>query len=128
VARRIRDEDLQAIEDAVRHHPPGMTAQQIADALESAPPRRTLQYRLKSLVESKRLVMEREGRWAHYRVPQNATAAGVVVGKAEARSVEEALPPLSEQAAEIRKARPPATSGAQADWLQSCVSRFVPAQ
>jgi hypothetical protein len=109
VARRIRDEDLQAIEDAVRHHPEGMTAQQIADALESAPPRRTLQYRLKSLVESKRLVMEREGRWAHYRVPQNTTAVGVVAGKAEARSVEEALPPLSEQAAEIQKLvrRPP---------------------
>lgn len=79
MARHIRDEDLQAIEDAVRHHPEGLTAQQIADALESAPPRRTLQYRLKSLVESKRLVMEREGSRAHYRLPQNATAVGVVV-------------------------------------------------
>ena len=64
MARRIQEEDLQVIEEAVRQHPEGMTAQQINAALESAPPRRTLQYRLKSLVDSKRLVMEGTGRWA----------------------------------------------------------------
>lgn len=91
------------------HHPEGMTAQQIADALESAPPRRTLQYRLKSLVDSKRLVMVGEGRWAHYRVPRNAAAVGVARGLAEAGAEGEALLPLSAHGAEIRKAvrRPP---------------------
>ena len=54
----------------MRQHPDGLTAQQqIDDALQSAPPRRTLQYRLKSLVSSKRLVMEGTG--SHRR-----TAAG----------------------------------------------------
>jgi hypothetical protein len=103
VARRIQDEDLQTIEDAVRHHPEGMTAQQIADALESAPPRRTLQYRLKSLVDSKRLVMVGAGRWAHYRVPLSEAAVGMAAGKAEA------VLSLSEHGAEIQKhvRRPP---------------------
>jgi hypothetical protein len=54
VARRIQEQDLQAIEDAVRAHPGAVTAQQVADALEAQPPRRTLQYRLKSLVDEKR--------------------------------------------------------------------------
>src|SRR3546814_11760624 len=44
--------------------PDGVTAQRIAEALVSAPPLRTLQYRLKSLVDGQRLVMEGRGRWA----------------------------------------------------------------
>jgi len=40
VAPRIQEQHLQAIEAAVRHHPEGVTAQQIADFLESLPPRR----------------------------------------------------------------------------------------
>ena len=79
MARRIREEYLQAIEEAVRQHPEGMTAQQINDALESAPPRRTVQYRLKSLVDSKRLIMESSGRWARYRVPRMVSVAGHAV-------------------------------------------------
>ena len=51
MVRRIQDEDLQMIEEVVRDHPEGVTAQQIAAALDAAPPRRTLQYRLKSLVD-----------------------------------------------------------------------------
>ena len=70
MARRIREEDLRAIEEAVRSHPDGMTARQIAEALEDAPAHRTLQYRLKSLVDSKRLVMQGSGRGARYRVPR----------------------------------------------------------
>ena len=42
---------------------------EIAAALEAVPPRRTLQYRLKTLVDSGRLVMEGSGRWARYRAP-----------------------------------------------------------
>jgi hypothetical protein len=62
VARRIQEEGLRAIEEIVRRRPDGVTAQQIADELEPALPRRTLQYRLKSLVDNNRLVMEGEGR------------------------------------------------------------------
>ncbi len=102
MARRIQEEDLQAIEDAVRARPEGVTAQQIADALESAPPRRTLQYRLKSMVDDRRLVMAGEGRWARYRVPDAGEAAGVAAGRAEARAEGEALLPLSAAGREIQ--------------------------
>ena len=57
MARHMREEHLLAIEDVLREHPEGRTASQIHDALTSAPPHRTLQYRLKSLVDSKRLIM-----------------------------------------------------------------------
>ena len=61
MARRIQESHLQPIEAAVQRHPEGMTAQRIADALDSAPPRRTLQYRLKYLVDNKRLAMTQTG-------------------------------------------------------------------
>jgi hypothetical protein len=103
VVRRIQDEDLQAIEAAMRDHPDGMTAQQIADALESPPPRRTLQYRLKSLVDSRRLVMEGEGRWARYRLPRIEAAVGMAAGRARAEARGEALLPLSQPGIEIQE-------------------------
>lgn len=106
--RRIPKADLRAIEDAVRSHPEGVTAQQIADALETPPPRRTLQYRLKSLVDDRRLVMEGEGRWARYRVP-GAGEAAAIVGRPEARAEGEAVLPLSAAGREIQAyvRRPP---------------------
>ena len=104
MARRIKEEYLQAIEEAARHHPEGMTAQQINDALESAPPRRTLQYRLKSLANSKRLVMEGAGRWVRYRVPRHTSIAMRAVSGSPTVSMRaEVLPPLSESGAEIQE-------------------------
>jgi hypothetical protein len=102
MARRIQEGDLQAIEEAVRRHPEGMTAQQIAEALDPASPRRTLQYRLKSLVDSHRLVMDGEGRWARYRVPRVEAAVGKAAGRAQARAEGKALLPLSKPAIEIQ--------------------------
>ena len=102
MARRIQEGDLQAIEDAVRAHPEGATAQQIAEALGAPPPRRTLQYRLKSLVDDRRLVMEGEGRWARYRVLVAGEAAGAAARRAEAWAEGEALLPLSEAGREIQ--------------------------
>ena len=74
----MREEHLQAIEEVLRQHLEGMTASQIEDALPAAPPRRTMQYRLKSLVDSKRLIMEGTGRWTRYRVPRVISLAGQV--------------------------------------------------
>jgi len=102
VARRILEEELQTIEKAVRHHPDGATAQQVADSLQEPPPRRTLQYRLKYLVDHHRLVMEGEGRWARYRPPQVRPAVGTAAGRAEARAEGEAVLPLSKPGAEIQ--------------------------
>lgn len=69
VQQRKRETNLQAIERIVRGRHEGVTMQEIARTLEAAPPRRTLQYRLKTLVDSGRLVMEGSGRWARYRAP-----------------------------------------------------------
>ena len=82
-----------------------MTARQVADALEDGLPRRTLQYRLKALVDDRRLFMEGSGRWARYRAPRAiAVSAGPVffefsVGAASGV----VLPPLSEAGARIRE-------------------------
>ena len=70
MARHLPEASLQAIEEVLRQHPEGRTASQIAGALTSAPPLRTLHYRLKSLVDSKRVIMEGTGRWARYRTPR----------------------------------------------------------
>jgi hypothetical protein len=124
VAPRIQEQHLQAIEAAVRHYPEGVTAQQIADSLESPPPRRTLQYRLKSLVDSGRLVMEGEGRWARYRLPEIQEAVGRAAGTARAEAKGEAVLPLSDPGAEIQSyvRRPPERRkpvGYNGDFLDS---------
>ena len=105
MARRVQEDDLQAIEAAVRRQPEGMTAQQINDALESPPPYRTLQYRLKSLVESKRLIMEGAGRSVRYRVPQvvSLVPEPAVMELSMSDAWLEVLPPMSDSGAEIRE-------------------------
>ena len=70
MARRIDAESLQAIEAEVGRRPEGMTSPEIADALNTPLPRRTLQYRLKALVEDPRLLREGSGRWVRYRLPK----------------------------------------------------------
>ena len=102
MAKHINENDLQVIEVAFRQHPGGMIAQQINDALESAPPRRTLQYRLKSMVDRKRLIMDGTGRWARYRVPRVIPLVARLVSPSSTVSARlEVLPPLSEPGAEI---------------------------
>jgi hypothetical protein len=78
MAKQIPEQELKAIEAAVRPHPHGATAQQIAHALRTPLPLRTLQYRLRHLVDEKRLVQERSGRWARYHVPAAKEAAPAV--------------------------------------------------
>lgn len=102
MARRILEEDLQAIEEAVRRQEDGAAAQQIADSLQELPPRRTLQYRLKYLVDHHRLIMEGDGRWARYRLPQLQAVAGTAAGRADRRAEGEAFLPLSKPGAEIQ--------------------------
>ena len=88
MARRIRETDLRAIEDIVGSDPDGRTARQIAEALEDAPAHRTLQYRIRSLVDGKRLTMEGAGREARYRVPRAVSLGPVraTVGPFKARA------------------------------------------
>ncbi len=76
--QEISEDKLKAIENAVRAHLEGVTAQQIVDALKDSIPRRTLQYWLNHLVRQKRLVQEGSRRWAKYRLPGAPEATSAV--------------------------------------------------
>lgn len=77
--RTISEEALSAILAAVQSHPEGMSRAEIAEALTSAVPPRTLQFRLRHLVDTGRLVQHGESRAARYSLPETqlrpATAA-----------------------------------------------------
>ncbi len=103
MAKRDAEEELKAIEEAVEQHPAGMTAPQIRDALTSAMPRRTLQYRLKALVDGGRLIREGSGRWARYHMPGRVSiSVQAVAGSPTASMNLKALPALSDLGVEIR--------------------------
>lgn len=74
MAQQISEETQILIEEAVRKHPEGAAAPEINETLGGQIPLRTLQYRLKYLVENNRLVMEGSGRWAKYRSIENVVA------------------------------------------------------
>ena len=101
LAKQIPSDALAAIEEAVRRYPDGASAQEVLRALAAPVPLRTLQYRLKSLVDRKRLIMEGEGRWARYRTSR-AAAAVPPVAVAERTGAEEHAIPLSETGTSIR--------------------------
>lgn len=69
MVRSIDTASLTGIEALVRRHPGGLTARQVADALRPPLAPRTLQHRLKHLVDNGRLVMAGERRWARYHAP-----------------------------------------------------------
>jgi hypothetical protein len=120
---RIPEEELKAIEGAVRRHAGGVTARQIADELKVELPLRTLQHRLKCLVDAGRLAKEGERRWAKYCLPpmeERAELAGAAKVEAEA----EVFIPLSPGGAEIREylRKPPVArkpAGYNRDFLDS---------
>ena len=88
-----RSDDLTAIEDVVRAQPGGITVGQIAAALNIDIPRRTLQYHLKSLIDSGRLVRKGDKRGAKYYLPSDLSAVG--------DERDEAAIPLSDGAREV---------------------------
>lgn len=87
MARPIPENELKAIEDIVRRHPDGVSAQKISDALPGGLPLRTLQYRLSRLVEQGRLVKEGERRWTKYRIPAEAGQSGTAAREDETEDV-----------------------------------------
>ncbi|MDH3468996.1 MAG: hypothetical protein OES26_24445, partial [Gammaproteobacteria bacterium] len=102
MAKPIPEQKLHAIEAVVAAHPDGIGIQDIEDELEQHIARRTLQYRLKHLVDKGRLVKEGQKRWAKYRPPG---AARDVAAKAPEIFDEElaAEVPISKPAAEIQR-------------------------
>ena len=73
MAKRIPERELEAIEAIVRRHPDGIGIRDIAEELGTELPRRTLQYRLKYLLDRQRLVREGAKRWVKYRIPSIAS-------------------------------------------------------
>jgi DNA-binding transcriptional ArsR family regulator len=92
---RLADE-LDEIEKAVRDRP-GITSAQIAEVLGEAVPKRTLQFRLRRLMDDGRVARDGEGRWARYRTP-DATPAPALSESA----LDEGGIPLSREGEEIR--------------------------
>jgi DNA-binding transcriptional ArsR family regulator len=110
VARLIPSDELAQIESAVRAHP-GITSAEIADVLGEQVPRRTLQFRLKRLVDDGRVVREGEGRWARYSAPGAAPAPAQPEAAADEAAV--ALTPESQGVSPpaARRANQSATTG-----------------
>ena len=128
VARRIREDILRAIEEAVERRPEGMTASQIAESLETPPPLRTLQYRLKALVDDGRLIREGSGRWARYRLPEDislsvrATFEPLRTGARLSIGI-----PLSEAGKEIRNyVRQPTAAREPVGYDRNFLDRYRP--
>src|SRR3984957_7203120 len=105
---RIPEESLAAIEQAVAQHPGGASFGDVAAALPERLADRTLQYRLRYLVNKGRLITDGEGRrWTRYRVPapaaeQRAAAEKPAAVSAAAEKTEEAGVPLSAGGQEMR--------------------------
>ena len=127
MAQRIPEEDLQAIEAVVRRHPEAVSAQQISRNLKDAFPLRTLQYRLKYLVDKKRLVKEGEGRWAKYRLPPVKARGELIAADARVEGQAEALVPLSTGGAKIQTyVRKPVTARKPAGYNREFLESYRP--
>jgi hypothetical protein len=102
VPKRIPEEDLEAILGIVERHLGGASRMAIAETLTPKLASRTLQFRLKYLVDAGRLVKQGEGRAAKYCMPE--TQQGQVANSPAARAgTEEAIVPLSTASAAIRR-------------------------
>ena len=97
MARRIPEKDLQAIIDVVTGHRGGLSAQQLHEELGKTVNMRTLQYRLKHLVENGRLVREGKARATRYRIPTGEETSGAVEAPGKQ------LVPIAKAGKEIRK-------------------------
>jgi len=105
LAKQISSDDLAAIEKAVSSHVDGASVQQIMRALPPIP-QRTLQYRLKGLVDAGRLVKHGEGRAVRYALPSSRSGEATAARPQEG---DDAIIPLSARGAEVRDyiRRPP---------------------
>lgn len=104
--KRLTEDDDRAILDAIRLQGGGAGQRQIADALANRLPERTLQFRLRRLVDSGRLVREGTARrTTRYSIPADAPSVDLQAA-AEPQGPETAAPepvlPLSAAGAEIR--------------------------
>lgn len=102
MAKPIPEEELLAIEAAIRRHAAGASLQQIEQELGDRMLRRTLQSRLKHLIEKDRVAMKGERRWARYHLNEPAQEV-VVSGAARIDQQGDLFVPVSPSGAEIQK-------------------------
>ncbi|MCP4692083.1 MAG: Fic family protein, partial [Desulfobacterales bacterium] len=103
MARQIPTSEIEAIVDAVRHRPDGASSRELGGVCPGVP-RRTLQARIKRLVNNGRLIRKGERRGARYFLPEEASyGATRPVGADTVRTPHETglLPPLSKAGEEI---------------------------
>ena len=101
MAKPIAEQELKAIEVVVSAHPEGIAIQDIQNELKEEIARRTLQYRLKHLVDEGRLAKEGDRRWAKYLLPAAAKRQAKAPKVSEEGLAGEV--PLSEQAIKIQE-------------------------
>ena len=127
MAKPLPEQGLKAIEGVVRSRPGGVTVGEIAAALEAGLPRRTLQYRLKHLVDAGRLAREGEGRWTRYCLPPVAGRAELELSPIQVKAYGAGSVPLSEEGLEIREyVRQPLTARQPAGYNRDFLDSYRP--
>ena len=98
--KQLGESDFAAILAAVANHPGGASRMEIAAGLPQALAPRTLQFRLRNLVQAGRLVTEGQGRALKYRLPSSPAAPAT-----ERKETAEAAPvvPISRDGAAIQR-------------------------
>jgi hypothetical protein len=99
--KRIPEEALSEILAAVERHPEGAIRAQLAPTLIPQLAQRTLQFRLKHLVDAGRLVKKGQGRAAKYSLPQ-AQENPAILAPTELPKAEDTVVPISTASAAIR--------------------------
>ena len=126
MAKQIPEKELQDIEAVVSAHPEGIGLQAVLDALEQSLPRRTLQYRLKRLVDAGRLIKTGEKRWVRYLPAHTERRTSSSVREPSYEEAAGAIP-VSREAAEIQNAlRKPLRSRKPAGYQHSFLNQYRP--
>ena len=126
MAQAVAEEELQAIETIVRRYPDGVTASAIARALKTKTPRRTLQYRLRLLVNEGRLARRGERRWATYVTPKTDGAAKARAMRNQRLAADVTIP-LSKNGLQIQKeVRKPLSARKPVGYRREFLDKYRP--
>jgi len=127
VPRRIPGQELEEIIATVAHRPGGVNAREIAQALGDKLPFRTLQYRLKFLVDDGRLAKHGEGRWAMYRLPAVEERGALIAEPAQLEAQGKTAVPVSPAGEDIRAyLRQPATGRKPVGYNRAFLDAYRP--
>ena len=124
--KRIADEEIAAILAAVEPHTGGASREEIALALPQNLPTRTLQFRLKSLVTSGRLVTQGEGRALKYLLLQTPPPSGSVVQEPAEVGAETVVPVSPAGAAIQRYLRQPIAARKPVGYSRAFLDSYRP--